>query len=227
MLQAVIFDFDGVIADSEPIHCQAFLDVLPRYGIPLTEELYYRDYLGYTDADMIAALCEDFHIRLEDQTRVEALAEKADKFAEFIRQKDPLIAGVPAFVMMLKENGLPLGICSGALKSDIEMILDGGDFSRAFDVIVTADDVAKGKPDPEGFLIALDRLNETTGRCIDPAGCVVIEDSFWGLQAAQAAGMKRVAVTHTYPREQLQAFADCVVDDVKQIRLSDLQVLCR
>jgi beta-phosphoglucomutase len=226
MLQAVIFDFDGVIADSEPIHCRAFLDVFPQFGFPLTEELYYRDYLGYTDVDTLEVLSKDFKVALDEPTRQRMLDLKAKRFEELIQTNKPIISGVPAFIRMLKAHRIPLGICSGALRSDIDYILDGSELRGAFDVIVSADDVAKGKPDPQGFLLALQRLGDKLGRPLQARRCVVIEDSHWGLQAAQAAGMKRIATTHTYSAQELAPHADRIVDSVLEIAFPDLEALC-
>ncbi len=226
MLQAVIFDFDGVIADSEPIHCRAFLDVFPQFGFPLTEELYYCDYLGYTDVDTLEVLSKDFKVALDEPTRQRMLDLKAKRFEELIQTNKPIIPGVAEFVRMLRSNRIPLGICSGALLSDIEHILDGSELKGAFDIIVSADDVTKGKPDPQGFLLALRRLGDKIGRPLQAGRCVVIEDSYWGLQAAQSAGMKRIAVTHTYPADQLAPHAERVVDSIQQVTISDLEALC-
>jgi beta-phosphoglucomutase len=226
MLQAVIFDFDGVIADSEPIHCRAFLEVFPQFGFPLTEELYYSNYLGYTDVDTLEVLSKDFKVALDEPTRRRMLDLKAKRFEELIQTNKPIISGVPAFVRMLSSHRVPLGICSGALRSDIEHILNGSELQTAFEVVVSADDVAKGKPDPQGFLLTLQRLQDKLGRPLQACRCVVIEDSYWGLQAAQSAGMKRIAVTHTYPAEQLAPHAERVVNSIRKITISDLEALC-
>jgi beta-phosphoglucomutase len=127
---------------------------------------------------------------------------------------------------MLRSHRIPLGICSGALRSDIEHMLDGSELKGAFDVIVSANDVTKGKPDPQGFLLAHRRLGEKLGRPLQAGRCVVIEDSYWGLQAAGLAGMKRIAVTHTYPAEQLAPHAERVVNSIQQVTISDLEALC-
>lgn len=227
MLEAVIFDFDGVIADSEPIHCRAFLEILPQFGFPLTEEMYYRDYLGYTDADALDVLSKEFKVPLDESTRRRALNMKARRFEELIESNKPIIAGIPAFVRMLRLNRVPLGICSGALRSDIDLILDGSELKEAFEVIVSADDVVKGKPDPQGFVLTLRRLSDKIGRPIPAGHCVVIEDSQWGLEAARIAGMKRIAVAQTFSADQLSSLANRVVDSIGDIEISDLEDLCQ
>ena len=118
-----------------------------------------------------------------------------------------------------------MAVCSGALLAEIQVILRRADLGRFFPIIVSADQVAKGKPDPEGFLLTLKSLNEAAGPVL--AGeCVVVEDSHWGLDAAKAAGMHTIAVTNSYPAEQL-ATADRIVDRLDRITLEDLQRLCR
>lgn len=226
MLQAVIFDFDGVIADSEPIHCRAFLEVFPQFGFPLTEDLYYREYLGYTDVDTLEVLSINFKVTLDKPTRQRMLDLKARRFEELIQTNKPIIPGVADFVRMLHRNRIPLAICSGALRSDIEFMLDGSELKGAFDVTVSADDVTKGKPDPQGFLLTLRRLQDKLGRTLPARECVVIEDSYWGLQAARSAGMKRIATTHTYSAKELAPHAERVVNSIKEVTLSDLEALC-
>ena len=119
-----------------------------------------------------------------------------------------------------------LGICSGAIREDIRIMLEHSGFADAFDVMVTAEDIQKGKPDPQGYLLALEKLNEKTGREIQADDCIVIEDSHWGLQAAAAAGMHRVAVTNTYLKDHLQPWAELVVERLDKITVPDLQRIC-
>jgi len=225
MLEAVIFDFDGVIADSEPLHCQAFLDTLSLYGIPLHRDSYYTDYLGYSDIDCMEVICRDFSLSIDDETIQKILIEKTERFEKLIVCKDPIIEGVTEFVNMLYDAKLPLAICSGALLSDIQLMLKNTSIKDMFQVIVTADDVTKGKPDPEGFVMALTRLNDNRSEPIKPSECIVIEDSFWGLDAAGAAGMKSVAVTNTYDAAQLDGQADLVTDSLGNLKMADLQKL--
>jgi len=134
---------------------------------------------------------------------------------------------------MLFQNKIPMAIYSGALLSEIEMILcaasltgKGANLRSFFDVIVSAEQVKKGKPDPEGFLLALKLLNTKTNQAIKPQDCIVIEDSHWGLEAAQAAGMHPVAVTNTYSAEQLKP-ADKIIGNLSELTLDELQTLCR
>jgi len=117
-------------------------------------------------------------------------------------------------------------VCSGALLGDIEIMLAGTDLADSFEIVVAADHVQKGKPDPEGLLLVLQRLNETGPEQILPSDCVVIEDSRWGLEAAAAAGMHTIAVANTYPAEQLKGLAQKIVDRLDKLTMSDLQSMC-
>ena len=227
MLKAVIFDFDGVIADSEPLHCQAFQQVLKeRLSIEITTDHYYRDYLGYTDVDLVENLIRNLELKIGPDEIETLLAEKTVVFEDLARANSSIIDGVSEFVEMLKNEQIPMAICSGALASDIELMLDGSGFADLFRVIVTADDISKGKPDPEGFLLAVERLNETCGESILPGECVIIEDSHWGLEAAKSAGMVRVAVANTYTADELAENAEKVVGNLRELDMLELRQLC-
>jgi beta-phosphoglucomutase len=132
---------------------------------------------------------------------------------------------VRPFLDLLAEHRVPMAVCSGALLAEIQVTLQRAELNRFFPIIVSADQLAKGKPDPEGFLLTLKRLNETAGP-VRAAECVVVEDSHWGLDAAVAAGMHTIAVTNSYGPEQL-AMAERIVDRLDSITLDDLQRLCR
>ena len=130
------------------------------------------------------------------------------------------------FLDTLSAAKVPTAICSGALRAEIELILDEASLRSYFDVIVSAEEVKRGKPDPEGFLLALKKLNELWPEPIAPERCVVIEDSHWGLKAAKAAGMRTIAVTNTYDAAQLKQ-ADNVVARLDELTMDDLQRICR
>jgi len=226
MLKAVIFDFDGVIADSELLHYRAFKDKVGRYGVDLTEKRYYDEYLGYTDIECARAISADFGLELDEAGINRLIKEKTELFELLVRAESTIIDGVREFLCMLKQENVRLAICSGALLEDIELMLDGTDLADFFEIIVAADHVHKGKPDPEGFLLALQRLNKAGSEQISPGDCVVIEDSPWGLKAAAAARMHTIAVTNSYPTEQLAGLAQKVVSRLNELTISDLQSVC-
>jgi beta-phosphoglucomutase len=226
MFKAVIFDFDGVVADSELLHFKALNRAFGTHGLEIPKEVHWQKYLGYTDVENILAVNEDYKMNWT-QAEIQVLSElKTANFHALARTEAPIIDGVEEFVETLKDNGYPLAICSGAIREDIDIMLEHSGFAHAFDVMVTANDVQKGKPDPEGYLLALEKLNIKTGKKINAGECIVIEDSHWGLQAAQAAGMHRVAVTNTYPKDHLQKWAEMVVKRLDTIAIQELQRIC-
>lgn len=226
MLKAVIFDFDGVICDSEDLHYRALNAVFNRYGVDVPKAVHWDKYLGYTDLENIEAVNRDYAMGLDEAGIVRIMAQKKTAFEAMAKTESLVIEGVKPFVQMLIKQGVRRAICSGALRSDIDMMLKGSGFAEAFEVIVTADDITKGKPDPQGYLLALKKLNTAGLNSIKASDCIVIEDSHWGLEAACAAGMHTVAVTNTYSRPQLEGKADIVVDQLDRITHEMLQGLC-
>ena len=225
MLRAVIFDFDGVITDSEILHLRAFNHMLAQYGIEITTKDYYKDYLGLTDLDLLDLLVDKSLLKV-DAGQIPNLAEqKKQIFEKLAKAEGNIIEGVRDFVAMLKQNNIPMAICSGALLTEIELILEDARLRSFFDVIVSAEQVKKGKPNPEGLLLTLQKLNQGRRIPIVCEHCIVIEDSHWGLEAAKAAGMHTVAITNSYDADQL-AMAEKVVTQLSELSIGDLQHLC-
>ena len=202
----VIFDFDGVIADTEKLHFAASREVLTRLGVALDEAAYYAKYLGYSDQRMAEALGVD-------PTRF--IAEKGAVYDTLLGSGAILFPGAAACIERLAAGAGPIAIASGAFREEIEHILSGAGLREHFHVIVGARDAAHSKPHPAPYLEAARRLQ------VDPSECVVIEDSMWGLDAARAAGMKTIAVTHTYPRQQLTA--DLIVDSLDDVAVESIE----
>ena len=225
MLKAVIFDFDGVIADSELLHYKALNAVFNRCGVDIPKEVHWEKYLGYSDLDNIEAVNRDYNMGLDDRQIQQLIAEKKIIFDELVASGSVIIDGVAVFIQRLIDGGIRRAICSGALRSDIDLMLAGSGFADAFEVIVAADDVKHGKPDPEGYLLALDKLNQSSDP-VKACECVVVEDSHWGLEAAAAAGMNPVAVTTTYSREDLVPKAQIIVDRLDELSIKQLYTLC-
>jgi len=227
MLKAVIFDFDGVIADSELLHYRAMNEAMRRRGADIPKALHWEKYLGFTDYENARVVNKDFQMEWGEDILLEIVEEKTAIFDRLVKEETTIIDGVEEFVRRVMDGGIPMAVCSGATQKDIRQMLNGSTLDGKFQFMVTADDVKQGKPDPEGYLLALARLNNGTLGAIMPAQCVVVEDSRWGLEAAAAAGMHRVGVTNTYPAEHLRQYAEMVVERLDAIQISDLQVLCR
>lgn len=226
MLQAVIFDFDGVVADSEALHYEALNAIFNRFGVDIPKAVHWDKYLGYTDLENIEAVNRDYDMGLDDASIREQIAEKKLIFDKLAGTDAVIIDGVAEFIRMLAENKVRIAICSGALRSDIDLMLMGADFKDAFEVIVTADDVEHGKPDPQGYRMALEKLNTCGQEPMKPDDCIVIEDSHWGLEAATAAGMNPIAVTNTYSADELDGKAKIIVGRLDELTMDDLRGIC-
>ena len=225
MLKAVIFDFDGVITDSEILHLRAFNQSLAQYGIEITKNDYYTMYLGFNDTDCYKLLIEKGLLKMDEQQINTLMIQKKKIFEQLAKAEGKMIEGVRDFLNMLEQNNIPMAICSGSLLTEVEMVLEEARLRHLFEVIVSGEQVKKGKPDPEGFLLSLQRLNENRENPITANQCVVIEDSHWGLEAAKAAGMHTIAVTNSYDAEQL-GMAEKIVDRLSELSIDDLQQLC-
>ncbi|MDX2029915.1 MAG: HAD family phosphatase [Blastocatellia bacterium] len=215
-LRAIIFDFNGVIVDDEPLHLELFRAVLAEEGIPLTDEAYHERYLGFDDRGAFVAVLRDAGraSRADEAGYIAELIErKAALYREAIERRYLLFPGVVDLVRGLAER-FPMAIASGALRNEIELVLTRGEIRDCFREIIASEDVAVCKPDPEGYLKALAALNARdsgSAREIEPAECLAIEDSIAGIEAARRAGMRCLAVTNSYAAEQLTR-ADRIVN---------------
>ena len=221
MLRAIIFDFDGVIADSEPIHFAVFQQVLGEKGLFLSQEEYYADYLGYDDKGCFAAFLAAHGHPVTQDTIDDLVRRKAVAYFDYIKERPVIFPGVCELIHQAA-IGHPLAVCSGALRHEIEFILEQAGVRKAFEHITSAEDVMQGKPNPEGFLHALAALNgQGVGRFMTPGECLVIEDSLPGIRGAHAAGMKVLAVANTHHIEDLQE-ADAVTSSLADVKLPEL-----
>ena len=224
-LQAVFFDFDGVIADTEPLHLRAYQAVLQADGIDLNKAEYYARYLGYDDLGLFEALAKDRHISLSDEKIEEWLVAKSCIIEEMLTSDAIVFPGAAACVKRLAEHA-PLAIASGALEPEIEIVLEHAGLRSAFAAIASATDGVRGKPAPDLYLLAMAKLTGRLPDPFDPSSCIAIEDSHWGLEAARRAGLRCVAVTHTYPASELEK-ADLIVDALSELTLAQIEALLR
>ena len=226
MLRAVIFDFNGIIVDDEPIHFKLFQKVLGEEGISLTEEAYYARYLGFDDRGAFSASYRDNNRQLSQSKLAELIDRKAVYYQEAIRHHVAIFPGAKSLITGLTGT-VALAVASGALRQEIETTLATAGLLNQFQAIVSAEDVNQGKPEPEIFLKALGKLNAIAdnGSTINAAECVVIEDSKEGIKGARRAGMKCLAVTNSHPADLLSE-ANAVVKSLEEVELKFLQKLC-
>lgn len=201
-MRAVVFDFDGVIANSEPLHFQALRDSLAPEGIDIDEEEYVRSYLAYDDRGAIRIALE-LHGHAYDTDRVNAIAARKTVLFEELIRRVPFFPGIPELIGSLARE-MPLAIASGARREEIETILESGGLRSHFAAIVGADDVALGKPHPEPYRTAVELLKPRSPGLV-AEDCVAFEDSMAGIASARGAGLTVVAVTHSYPAAKLSA----------------------
>lgn len=199
----VIFDFDGVLVNSEPLHFRAFEEVAAAEKIRLTEEMYYGELIGFDDKGAWKHLFASNGKELDPKTFLRVMTRKSEVMRDLIerRQYKPL-PYVEEFVRGLWRN-YPLAICSGALREEIEAMLEGIALRDCFHVIVAAEDVTVGKPDPSGYLLAAKLVGEEHGRHLSPADCLIVEDAPMVVDSVRKAGFPVLAVTNTYPAEKL------------------------
>ena len=225
MLRAILFDFNGVLVDDEPIHLELFQRVLAEEGIPLSAADYYRRYLGMDDRACFAAELEAAGEPATVPRLMRLIARKASYYQERIKSDGfAFFAGAVELVREAAAGGLTLGVVTGALRAEVEGALRQAGIAALFKTIVTAEDVAEGKPHSEGYLRALDELNGLPPfppRLFHPHEVLAIEDSPWGLEAASGAGLVTLAVAHSYHRGALVP-AHLVVGELAGLRLDAL-----
>ena len=217
---AVLFDFDGVIVNSEPLHFLAFHEVLAQEKIELSESEYYREMIGFDDKGAFRHIFASRGRALDPKTFLRVLTRKSEAVMELIhRRKLEALPGAEEFVRALWRH-CPLGICSGALREEIEAMLEGVALRDCFPVIVAAEDVEVGKPDPRGYVLTARLLSEKSKRELKPADCLIVEDAPKVIRKVKALGYPTLAVASSTSPEKL-ADADWVVrslrsEDVKK-----------
>jgi len=222
-MRAIIFDFDGVIADTEPLHYEGLRRTLGDIGITLTEIDYYANYLGFDDRGCILEALRVNRRPISGSLVLDLMRKKAVAYLASVKEHLVIFPGVKALVEQAVAD-YPLAIASGALRAEMELILDEAGLRKAFRHVTSAEDVTKGKPDPQPFLHALAGLNQQAALSppLRPSDCLVIEDSLPGVRAAKTAGMKVLAIANTHTVQDLQE-ADAISHSLSDIRLNDIQ----
>ena len=232
MLKAIVFDFDGVIVDSEPLHFRAVARVAESLGITFDYDYYVEHLIGYDDRDVGRILLaradgagqeagpEAFE---GDEVRVTEMKDrKAEVFEQIVREGVGPIDGALELIEEASQQ-MPIAIGSGATRADIDLILDTLDLRGRFDPIVTANDVRRSKPDPETYARAVTRLAESHPNLnLLPGDCLAIEDTAAGLESARGAGLRTLGLTTSGPADRLRG-AHRVVDSLAGISLENLR----
>jgi beta-phosphoglucomutase len=218
-IRAVLFDFDGVIVHSEPLHYQAFRDTASAANLKLTEQEYYGELIGFDDRGAWQRLLEMNRRTLPAADLARLQSDKSELVRDLIRKRQyHALPGSADFIRTLR---CPKAICSGALREEIESMLDGIGLSEEFPVIVAAEDVDVGKPDPRGYELAMRLLAEHSGRPLSPGECLVVEDAPTVIARVRRAGFQTLGVTTSYPAEALFR-ADTVVDSLEAANVAEV-----
>ena len=225
MLRAIVFDFDGVIANSEPLHFAAFRDILAEDSVSLTRREYYDSYLGYDDVQFFQTVGADRGNAWTAEQIKALVNRKAARLEELERGGSILFPGAAAAIREAAA-AIPIAIASGARGEEIRRVLDREELGSCFLAVVAAEDTPASKPAPDPYLKALALLASAIGGTLDAHDCVALEDSRWGLESARAAGMRTVGVAQTYSAEELGQ-ADLVIPSIADLDLRALANLCR
>jgi len=228
LLRAIIFDFDGIIVDSEPLILKLTQEMAAQEGWSVSEEEYYRDYLALDDRGIVEHLYTSHGRPIDHTRRDELVAWKGRRYEEIIHDGLPPMPGAVEFVTKVATH-YPLAIASGSLRAEIHHLLTHLGLREKFSVLATADDCQHSKPDPEVYLLALLRLRTLPNFRDDPLQseeCLAIEDAPLGVVAAQAAGFKCLALAHSRPPAELQQ-ADLIAPQFAEVDMRDIRDLFR
>lgn len=224
MLKAIIFDFDGVIANSEPAHFVTFQRVLLEEGVCISRVDYLKRYLAMDDRGAFTTALTDFGKNNDPIYVSELVFRKSSYFEYYLKEEMTVYPDTIKFINLIKEQ-TPIAINSGALRQEIDVVLNRIGLKEAFPVIISTENITKCKPNPEGYLKALDALNKLYVELnAQPENCLAVEDSVGGIRSAITAGMKCVAVTNTYSKEYLGE-ATGIVSSLEELTSSYLKSL--
>ena len=226
MLKAVIFDYNGILVDDERLHMELFQEILAEFNVPLPEEEYFSTYFGYSDRDLLNEIFAAHEVKVRRGRIDKLIRRKNQRYMEVIAQRSILVPGVKDVVESFAE-AYPLGIVSGALRGEIDAVLVREGMDGHFRYVVAAEDVTRGKPDPEGLVVALNQVNRLADLSllpVNPSECLVIEDSPSGIAAARSLGMRSVGIAVSVDPEHLAA-ADLVYNSLAEIRMDQVRDL--
>ncbi|MFH1830910.1 MAG: HAD family phosphatase [Pseudomonadota bacterium] len=220
--KALVFDFDGIITDTEPVHMEAWQGVLEPLGVFIEEDEFKSEYVGLNDRDFLDAVSRNHKHHFADTEKSKLIEQKCVATISLLENEIPVLPGVETFINSSKDRYL-LAICSGANRAEIEFILRRLRWNGLFNPVVASDSVSKGKPDPEGYIRALEGLDDRASDVVLAENVVAIEDSPKGIAAAKAAGLRCLAVSNSFNAESLSQ-ADWVVESLMDVDMNELSL---
>jgi HAD superfamily hydrolase (TIGR01509 family) len=225
-LKAVLFDFNGVIINDEAIHQELIDEILIQENLRPSPDEYWQVCVGKSDRACIAELLKRRGRFVTDSYLTELIARKAQAYQNKLEtlEKLPIYPGLEDAIFNIRAAKLPMGVVSGALRCEVEQVLTRAGIAQHFAVIVAGDDITVSKPEPDGYLLAVEQLNQKYPDLNAKASeCLAIEDTPAGIEAAKRAGMQVVGVANTYPFHMLQRQANWTVDYLNDLELDRVQ----
>jgi beta-phosphoglucomutase len=225
-LKAVLFDFNGIILDDEPIHKQLIEELLINENLRPQPEEFEQFCLGRSDRACLQDILTERGRFVNEAYLEKLIALKSQAYRQRLEEINelPLFPGLEEILVQLQTAQIKLAIVTGALEGEVKAILNRAKLLDYFPVIVAAEDITNSKPDPEGYLLAVKQLNQHYPELqLTPANCLAIEDTFVGITAARQAGIAVVGVAHTYPFHMLQRRANWAVDYLHDLEVERIQ----
>ena len=225
-LKAVLFDFNGVIINDEPLHEKLIEQILIEENLRPIPGEFQQVCLGKSDRVCLTELLNRRGRVVSESYLIQLMQRKAQAYQQQLEkmQKLPLYSGLDDLIFQVRSLHLKLAIVSGAMRSEIELVLNRAKLAPHFPVIVAGDDITTSKPEPDGYLLAVERLNqEYPDLQLQPSECLAIEDTPAGIQAAKRAGISVVGVANTYPFHMMQRQGNWAVDYLCDLDLQWVQ----
>lgn len=225
-LKAVLFDFNGVIINDEPLHEQLIDQILISENLRPQPGEFWKVCLGRSDRACLTDLLTRRGRVVTETHLLQLVKRKAQAYQHELEklQKLPLYPGLENLIFQLRSRSLKLAVVSGAIRSEVELVLNRATLAEYFTVIVAGDDITTSKPEPDGYLLAVERLNQQYPALnLQPWECLAIEDTPAGIEAAKRAGMPVVGVANTYPFHMLQRQANWTVDYLCDLEIDRVQ----
>ncbi|MBD2579831.1 HAD family phosphatase [Oscillatoria sp. FACHB-1406] len=224
-LKAVLFDFNGVIINDEAIHAELISEILLGENLRILPRNYRESCLGQSDRACLTNLLALQGRVADDKTLKRLIDLKTSLYRQRLESLETLpIYPVADCLQQLQQAGLKIGLVTGAVRSEAAWVLDRAGLASYFSIIVGGDEIKRSKPDPYGYLLAVERLNRAfPALALEPANCLAIEDTFAGLQAAKSAGMQAVGIANTYPFHMLQRCSNWTIDSLADLELDRIQ----
>ena len=229
MLKAILFDFNGVVINDESIHREITNDLIVGENLrPISALEYYQFCLGKSDRVCLRELLSYRGRTITEDYLTRLIQKKAQLYRAKIEKLDilPLYPGIRRLLEHIQMYRLAIGLVTGAIRAEVMNILEKAELQTYFSVIVAGDDIATSKPQPDGYLLALEQLNRLDSTLqLEPSQCLAVEDTPVGIQAAKQAGMSVVGVAHTYPYHFMQRQANWAIDHLSELDLDRIMVV--